>query len=298
MACARCVLIPCNLMSPLLQRWTRTPYTLRIGSVLFFFVIMAASFYQGATAGPDMRAFLIVVIACVLVITLFLARHVFMGLLLMGVAGSLGWLTDIWGVTNELWTYHGNENSFLELHASAASGGVPIEIVLAYFFSAIWLVQVLESLFDQEHDWMHAFHAAGKKLGLGGRERVMGAAVTSVSVVIVAIDGLYLQPLITFNIGTWLTLFVPSAVRHTSVVFGLIMAISGLFFEMLCTGKLIPDVAIWTYSEMGHDLPLWMIGVFLGYAGSGAIVASAQLMLLRSTRWGRKVELLPHPTWI
>jgi len=285
-------------MTPLFSRWTRQPYLYRIGAVVFFFVVMAVSFYQGATAGPDMRAFLIVVIACFLVITLFLARHVFMGLLLMGVAGGLGWLTDIWGVTNELWTYHGNENSFFEMHAEAASGGVPIEIVLAYFFSAMWLMQVLESLFDEEHDWMHAFHDAGKKLGLGRKEWVMGASITAASVLVVLVDPLYLQPLITFNIGTWLTLFVPAAVRHTSVVFGVVMAISGLFFEMLCTGKLFPDVAIWTYSEMGHDLPLWMLGVFLGYAGSGAVVASAQLLLLRNSIFGQRKELLPHPSWI
>lgn len=285
-------------MTPLLQRWTRSPYTLRIGSVMFFFIVMAASFYQGATSGPDMRAFLIVVIACFGVITLFLARHVFMGMLLMGVAGGLGWLTDIWGVTNELWTYHGNENSFLELHANAPSGGVPIEIVLAYFFSAMWLTQVLESLFDEEHEWMHAFHDASKKLSLGPAELKWGAAITGMSAVIVVLDPLYIQPLTTFNIGAWLTLLVPRNVRQTSLVFGLVMAVAGLFFEMLCTGKLFPDVAIWTYSESGHDLPGWMAGVFLGYAGSGALVASAQLLLLKNRWLGRRVELLKHPKWI
>jgi hypothetical protein len=285
-------------MTPLLSRWSSPSYRYRLGSVVFFFLVMAASFYQGAMAGPDMRAFLIVVVACFLVITLFLARHVFMGLLLMGVAGGLGWLTDIWGVSNELWTYHGNENSFLELHAGAPSGGVPIEIILAYFFSAMWLMQVLESLFDEEHDWMHAFHDAGKKLGLGRQEWMMGASITMVSILVVMADPLYLQPLITFNIGTWLTLFVPSSVRHTSLVFGLVMAVSGLFFEMLCTGKLFPDVAIWTYSETGHDPLRWMLGVFLGYAGSGAIVASAQLMLLKHRFLGKQVALLPHPAWI
>lgn len=287
-----------NPMTPLLSRWSSQPYRFRLGILVLFFLVMAASFYQGAMAGPDMRVFLIVVVACFLVITLFLARHVFMGLLLMGVAGGLGWLADIWGVTNGYWTYHGTQYSFLVLHPEAAAGGVPVEIVLAYFFSAMWMTQVLESLFDEEHDWMHTFHASGKKLALSGGAVRIGVSISVAAGFVIAVDPLFLQPLVLVVLGVWMTLLLPAPVRNTAVAFGLIMGTAGLFFEMLCTGKLIPDLAIWTYAGDGHDSLPWLIGVLLGYAGAGAIIASAQLVLLKHRFLGKQVELLPHPAWI
>ena len=160
------------------------------------------------------------------------------------------------------------------------------------------MTQVMESLFDEEHAWMHTYYESGKTPSLGRKELRMGAGISVSAGVIMALDPLFLQPLVLVVLGVWMTLLLPAAVRHTAGTLGLIMGTAGLFFEMLCTGKLIPDLAIWTYADDGHDFLPWLIGVLLGYAGAGAIIAGVQLLFLGHRVLGRRKEILPHPAWI
>ena len=282
----------------LIERWRVAPYLQRLAAVAGFYLVMSVAFYTAAINGPDLRSFIVVVLVCFSVITLFLVRHIYIGLLMMMVAGSMGWLTDIWGVTNNLWNYHGNENSFFELHPDAVGGGVPIEIVLAYFCSAMWLTQIIESLFDVELDRTKEHYLSGESIGMLSTERLILLGSLLLSMLIGVLDPLYTQPLVTFNVGLAVALMTPRGVRNVAVVFGVATGFGGLFFEMFCTGQLSPDIAIWSYTDGGHDPMRWTIGVLMGYSGSGALLAGAYLLLLKSPLFRTTRELLPHPSWV
>lgn len=276
------------------RRWTSWPMTMRLASMLTFLSVMVASFLVTAIQGADWRILVTAVLICVAIVILWLIRHVWLGLFMMVFALAIGWGSDYWAVMKGYWTYQGLENSFWVVHADAPAGGVPFEIVIAYACAAIWITQVIESLFDREVTQMKAISRGGSKLS--GRRWHIVALLLMGSVAV--IDPRYIQPLTIFLVGGVMTLFLPEGTRHVPAVFGSCFAVAGLFFESLSTGKLVSGAALWIFLEVGHSGPQWVTGVLIGYGGAGVVFASAVLLLSRLPVFSRTTEILPHPEWV
>ncbi|MHA1731285.1 MAG: hypothetical protein ACTSU5_05045 [Promethearchaeota archaeon] len=258
-----------------------------------FLAIMIFSFYYCVVWDrPNLIAFLVVVVACFTIITIFLVGHVFIGLVMMVVGGLFGFLTDFWGVGNDVFQYEpGTITLYVLLSGELGNGGVPFEIVASYFFASMWLAQIIESLFDEEIEDLIAEYDEGVKLVGSYKQMIPALVVVVVSLVFISVDNVLIQPWGYFSMGVVLTSLVPGDKKIIPIVFGVIMGAAGLFFELFCSGEILPGVVIWTYSN-----PDWSFyttyRAIIAYGGVGASLASTFLLLLKVPAFRKEVSII------
>ncbi len=272
-------------------KWKDRKYRPRFVSILVFLAIMCTTFYLCVINGaPNLIMFLVVVIACWGVIVLFLARHLLIGLVMMVVGGLFGYFCDLWGVGNGLWLYSPSSITLLVLNGgNLTSGGFPVEIVLSYFFAAMWLTQILESVFDVQTEDIIKQYDAGAKFITKPTHLLPALAVAVFSTIIIIIEPLYWEALGYFSIGIFLISLVPGNKKSIPIIFGILMGFIGLFFELFCSGQVVPGALIWTYQQPAWDafvipsprISGAPISAVYAYFGVGAALASMYLLLLR-----------------
>ncbi len=285
-----------------LLKWKDRKYRSRFLSILVFLVIMCTTFYLCVVNGaPNLIVFLVVVIACWGFIVLFLARHVLIGFVMMIAGGFFGYFCDLWGVGNGLWLYHADTISMLVLNGgNLTNGGFPVEIVLSYFFAAMWLTQILESVFDVETEEIVKSYDAGAKFIAKTSHLIPALAVAVISAIIIIIEPLYWEAMGYFSIGVFLLSLVPGNKKSIPLIFGILMGFTGLFFELFCSGQVVPGAVIWTYQQPAWDAftipsPRILgapISAVYAYFGVGAALASIYLLLLKFPAFRRVKQII------
>jgi len=272
-------------------KWKDKKYLFDFILMMIFLAIMVSSFYFCVVGGrPNLIPFIIIVIICFTVITLFLAKHLYIGVVLMVVAGLFGFITDFWGTGNNVFIYEQDTITFLWL-LKGITHGVPIEIVLSYFFSAMWMMQIIESLFDKEIEELIEEYDSGVKLIKSYKQMLPAMIVIAISVVIIIINPLLIQPWGFFSIGVVLTSLVPGNKKIIPIFFGIMVGVAGLFFELFCSGEIIPEAVIWTYPN-----PDWgfehSYRAIIAYGGFGASLASIFLLLLKYPTFRKEISII------
>jgi len=260
---------------------------------LAFLMIMLGSFYFSVVGGkPNLIPFIIMVILCFTVITLFLARHIYIGLIMMVAGGMFGFFTDFWGTSSNVFQYIPETTTFVVLlSGELGNGGVPFEIVASYFFASMWLVQITESLFDREIEELIEHYDSGAKLISGYKQMMPAIIVVIISIIIVSIRPLLFQPWTFFSIGVFMTCLVPGTKKLIPISFGLMVGLAGFFFELFCSGEVFPDVIIWTYTK-----PDWgfehTYRAIIAYGGFGATLSSLVLILVKFPVFRTEITLI------
>ncbi|MHA1149408.1 MAG: hypothetical protein ACTSR8_14320 [Promethearchaeota archaeon] len=277
-------------------------YFINILIMLSFLTVMCTAFYISVTNGrPNLTLFLIVVIGCFTVITLFLARHLYIGLVIMIVALLLGYFCDLWGVGNNLWLYEKDTITLYILNGGdLTNGGFPIEIVAAYFFAGMWLMQIIESLFDKEIEELIEEYNNGAKLINSPKQMIPAIIVIIISTIIIIIEPLYWESLGYFSIGVFMISLVPSNKKIIPIIFGVFVGLGGFFFELFCSGQIFPEAVIWTYQQAEWEKfaipsPLYKgspISAIYAYFGVGAILASTFLLLLKFPVFRKEITII------
>ena len=260
---------------------------------LFILVLMLTTFYFSVVGGaPNLIAFIIVVIICFIVISLFLAKHIYLGIVMMVVGGFFGFITDFWGTGNNVFQYIPETITFAVLiSGELGNGGVPFEIVASYFFCSMWLVQVVESLFEREIEELIEEYDSGSKLIKSYKQMLPAIIVIIISIIMISTNLLLIQPWTFFSIGVFLTCLVPGTKKIIPIMFGIIVGFSGLLFELFCSGEIFQDVYIWIYIE-----PDWSFEhtyrAIIAYAGFGATFSSLALLLLKYPVFRKEITLI------
>lgn len=259
-----------------------TKYIIDFLITFTFSAIMLGSFCFSVRGGtPNLIPFIIMVILCFTIITLFLARHIYIGLLMMIVGGTFGFFTDFWGTSTNVFQYIPETTTLIVLlSGELGNGGVPFEIVASYFFASMWLVQIVESLFDREIEELIEQYDIGIKLVNGYKQMIPAMIVILVSAIMVINRPILIQPWTYLSIGVVLTSLVPGEKRTIPISFGLIVGLAGLFFELFCSGEILPDVVIWTYQNPDWSFEHTYRAV-IAYGGFGASLASLVLILVK-----------------
>lgn len=286
----------------IITKWKDKKYLLDFLVLFTFLITMLTTFLLCVVNGqPNLIAFLIVVIACFSVITIFLAKHIYVGLVMMVIGGLFGFFTDFWGVGNNLWLYNENSITLWVMNGGDLNnGGFPFEIVASYFFASMWIMQVIESLFDTEIADLTQKFAGGEKLVRSYKQFVPTVALLIISIIVIIIEPMYWQPLIYFTIGIFTMSLVPGNKKIISIIFGLIMGFSGFFFELFCSGQILPNALIWTYQQPSWDAFVIPSPRILGapisavyaYFGVGSALASSFLILLRIPLFRKEISIL------
>ncbi len=273
-------------------KWKNRTYLINFLITFAFLTVMIASFYFCVIGGkPNLIAFIIVVIICFTIITLFLARHIYAGIIMMLVAGIFGFITDFWGTGNKVFIYRQDIITFYWLLKGITEGGVPIEIVASYFFSAMWLMQIIESIFDEEIDELIEEYDKGIKFINNFKQLIPALIVIIISIIMIAINPILIQPWGYFSIGVLLTSLVPGNKKIIPIIFGTLVGLTGLFFELFCSGEIFPEAIIWTYNN-----PDWSFDTtyraLIAYGGVGASLASIFLLLLRYPTFRKEIKII------
>ena len=103
--------------------------------------------------------------------------------------------------------------------------------------------------------------------------------VIIVSIIMVCINPVLIQPWGYFSIGVFLTCLVPGTKKVIPILFGIIVSFAGLFFELFCSGEIFSDVVVWTYINPDWNFEHTYRAI-IGYGGLGASVASIFFLLL------------------
>ena len=286
-----------------ITKWRERKYLIDISVMLIFLIIMCTTFYLCVRDGrPNLTVFLIVVICCFTAITLFIAKHIYIGLVMMVVGGLLGFFCDLWGVGNNLWLYNENTISLYVLNGGdLTNGGFPIEIVASYFFASMWLMQIIETLFDKEIEELIEEYDNGAKFISSYKQMIPAIIVIIISTIIIIIEPLYWESMGYFSIGVILLSLVPGNKKIIPIIFGVIIGLFGLFFELFCSGKIIPGAIIWTYQQSEWDkfiipsprIDGSPISAIYAYFGVGATLASTFLLLLRIPAFRKEISIIP-----
>ena len=259
---------------------------------LIFLTIMVVTFYfcVAISGRPNLFLFIIVVLICFSVITLFLARHILIGLIMMVAGGLFGFFTDFWGTGTQVFLYREDIITAAWLLRGITTG-VPIEIVASYFLASMWLMQIIESVFDKEIEDLIEQYDNGIKIIKDFKQFVPFIIVIVISVIMVAIKPVLIQPWGYFSIGVFLTILVPGNKKIIPILFGLVVGLVGLFFELFCTGEIIPEAVIWTYTnpDWGSDITYRAI---IAYSGVGASLASIFLLLLKYPTFRKEYTII------
>lgn len=268
-------------------------YVKNILITTIFLAIMLVSFYFSVVGGrPNLIPFIIMVILCFTVITLFLARHIYIGLIMMVVGGMFGFFTDFWGTSTNVFQYIPETTTFVVLlSGELGNGGVPFEIVASYFFASMWLTQIVESLFDREIEELIEFYDSGEKLIKGYKQMLPAIIVVIISIIMVSIRPILIQPWTYLSIGVFMTCLVPGTKKLIPISFALIVGFAGFFFELFCSGEIFADVVIWTYPN-----PDWSFEhtyrAIIAYGGFGATLSSLVLLLIKFPIFRKEITLI------
>jgi len=249
-------------------------------TTIFLLAMVSTFYFSVAMSGrPNLVLFIIVVLICFSIITLFLARHLLIGLVMMIIGGLFGFFTDFWGTGTQVFLYREDIITFTWLLRGITTG-VPIEIVASYFFASMWLMQIIESIFDQEIEELIQEYDDGKKLINNYKQFIPFLIVIVIFIIMVTIKPILIQPWGYFSIGVFLTTLVPGNKKIIPIIFGGVVGFVGLFFELFCTGEIVPEAVIWTYSnpDWGSDITYRAI---IAYSGVGASLASIFLILIK-----------------
>jgi hypothetical protein len=159
----------------------------------------------------------------------------------------------------------------------------------------MWLMQIIESLFDVEVESLERRYAAGLRFSIDRGGLAIMAGLALVTVIVIVIDSSLWQPPLYASLGILLALLLPADVRFVPIIFGVATAIGGCFFELFCTGQIHAGVVLWTYIDPTHSLLRLGVSAFLGYFGTGAVLAGVCLLGLKAPLLARQRILAPHP---
>ena len=258
-----------------------------------FLAIMVIMFYFSVTGGtPNLIPFILVVIISFSIITIFLANHIYIGFVMMIIGGIFGFLTDFWGTSTNVFQYKpGTITLVVLLSGKLGAGGVPFEIVASYFFASMWLMQIIESIFDQEVEELIQYYQKGGKFMTSNLQSIPALIVIIISIIMVSLNPILIQPWGYFSIGVILTSFVPGNKKVIPIIFGILVGFVGLFFELFCTGEILPNAVIWTYEnpDWGSDI---LYRALIAYGGVGASLASAFFLLLRIPFFRKEISFV------
>jgi len=274
------------------SKWKEGKYLINFLIIILFLSIMVSSFYFCVVGGrPNLIPFIIIVIICFSIITVFLARHLFIGLIMMVIGGTFGFLTDFWGVGNKVFIYEQETITILWLLKGITEGGVPIEIVASYFFASMWLMQIIEAIFDKEISDLIEEYDNETQLIKNKLVFLPGIIVLIISLIMISINPILIQPWGYFSIGVILTSLVPGSKKIIPIIFGAVMGLAGLFFELFCSGEIFPEAVIWTYTNPDWSFETTYRAI-IAYAGVGASLASIFLILLRYPIFRKEISII------
>lgn len=270
---------------------------------IFLFIMIATIFSLSIINGKViLGVFFLITFAYFLVVLLFLARHIYIGLVMMVVGGLFGYFCDLWGVGNNLWLYNENTMSFLILNGGdITNGGFPFEIVASYFFASMFIMYLLEFLFEGPTDKLIKEYEKGAKLIKNYKQMLPAIVVVIISTIVIIIEPLYWESMGYFSIGVVALSLVPGNKKMIPIIFGIIMGLMGLFLELFCSGKIIPEVELWTYQQPEWDAFIIPspridgapISALYAYFGVGASLASTYLLLLKIPAFRKETPILP-----
>lgn len=274
-------------------KWKDKKYWTDFLITFIFLTIMISMFYFSVSGGsPNLILFIIAVIICFVIITLFLARHVFIGLAMMFIGGFFGFFTDFWGTSTDVFQYKpGTTTLVVLLSGELGNGGVPFEIVASYFFASMWLMQIIESIFDQEIEDLNHYYDKNPKLLHSYKQMLPALIIIIIAIIMVIMKPILIQPWGYFSVGVILTCLVPGNKKIIPIIFGAIVGITGLFFELFCSGEIFPETIIWTYSnpDWGSDI---LYRAIIAYSGVGMSLASVLLLLLKHPFFRKEIAII------
>lgn len=277
-----------------LTKWKEKKYLIDFLFIIAFMITMVSMFYISISGGatPNLIPFIIAVIICFTIITLFLAKHLFCGFVMMICGGMFGFLTDFWGTGTDVFQYVPGTITFVVLlSGELGNGGVPFEIVASYFFASMWLMQIIESIFDKEIEELVQEYDSGVKIFRDVKQFIPFFIFFIIAIIMVSLQPVLIQPWGYFCIGVFLVCLVPGKKKIIPIIFGAIVGLTGLFFELYCSGEIFPETVIWTYSnpDWGSDI---LYRAIIAYGGVGASLASVFLILIKFPIFRTEITLI------
>ena len=88
-----------------------------------------------------------------------------------------------------------------------------------------------------------------------------------------------------------MTCLVPGAKKIIPISFGIVVGFVGLLFELFCTGSIIPDTFIWSYTNQDWSSDI-TYRALIAYGGGGAAISSAFLILLKYPIFRKEISII------
>ena len=170
--------------------------------------------------------------------------------LLAGAAtGAIGAATEYWGcVATGLWNWVDPSFGYDDLPtrsvwmAGGKPQGFPIEVVVAYAGAGWWMASISKVVLAREH----AEVAAAAPLGIPSAQHTLAQVAL---LFLARAEPAYAQSALLLALGLHCTPdSLPPRARRAAWVWGAIVGLSGLFFEIFATGGVVPSFAVWRYS--------------------------------------------------
>lgn len=200
------------------------------------------------------------------------------------IGGSIGFFTEWWGCPNLLWNW--TEPCITLWMVFGQPTGFPIEVVIAYFASGVWIGKITLILFGpQVEEVIQFFENKEYKASLKPRW-VVAVIIDAICLTVLIIEPMWIQSMLLTLVGTNIFLMLPKKEMGLVLPFAVLMGGVGFFFENFATG-IIPGFSVWVYDLTLYstlNTPILVIGVapisaFIAYMGAGFILFSSAFVL-------------------
>ena len=207
-----------------------------------------------------------------------------LAIIMAGVSGLAGYLTEYWGCSSHLWNWVIPCKTIWMIHGSDI--GFPVEVILAYAGIGFWISKLSLKMLAKEHDESIIFYR-NKNINQNIRMKIgMVLVFCLIGITVVLIEPTYLQSVTVFMLGVSVFIFLVRSAQKMVAGFTIVVGLVGFFFENYATG-IIPGFAVWRYNldlYLNLSIPNPIIGVapisaFIAYAGIGMLLFSLSFFL-------------------
>lgn len=207
-----------------------------------------------------------------------------LAMIMGGVGGLIGYLSEYWGCTSHLWNWVTPCKTIWMIHGQEI--GFPVEVIIAYTGIGFWISKLSLKMLEKEHEESIIYYRnnnsdQNKRIKVG-----MVISLFFICMIVILIEPIYLQSVTILVLGLSTFLFLIRSAQKAVVVFTMIVGFVGFFFENYATG-IIPGFVVWKYnfdSYLSLSIPNPIIGVaplsaFIAYAGVGMLLFSLSFYL-------------------
>jgi len=200
-----------------------------------------------------------------------------LAMIMAGVGGLIGYLSEYWGCSSHLWNWVTPCKTIWMIHGPEI--GFPVEVIIAYAGIGFWISKLSLKMLAKEHS-ESIISYRNKNIDQNKQMKIrMVLILFFTGIIVILIEPIYLQSVTILVLGLSTFLFLIRSAQKAVAVFTIIVGFIGFFFENYATG-IIPGFVVWRYnfdSYSGLSIPNPIIGVaplsaFIAYAGVGMLL--------------------------